>query len=150
MNSRPDLLTREEAALYLRVSRRWLGRHTPAKGGPPYIKLGRQPLYLKTDLDAWLQSRRNTGTQLQESSCPSLVPSAVPSASESRSTSASARRSGGSTSTRKPDGSVGALANEIADKLRRKHGSSTPKPSPKLVALSGGRKTTSQPSLGST
>ena len=51
MSRRQDLLTREEAAIYLGVSVAWLARHTPHRGGPPYLKLGRTPRYIRADLD---------------------------------------------------------------------------------------------------
>lgn len=50
-----------EAAEYLRVSPGYLraSRLTPPRTvGPPYVRMGRAIRYLKSDLDAWLASRR--------------------------------------------------------------------------------------------
>src|SRR5262245_46833163 len=50
--ARPRLLTRQEAAEYLRVSLRTLERH-----GPEGISIGARVLYTQELLDAWLASR---------------------------------------------------------------------------------------------
>lgn len=58
-----DLLTREQAAVYLGVAYQTLsvwastGRHDL-----PFIKVGRCVRYRKSDLDAWLESRTATQT----------------------------------------------------------------------------------------
>ena len=54
-----ERLQRSEAALYLGVSTQFLecdvvtNRHKV-----PYIKIGRKVYYLKSDLDAWIKSKR--------------------------------------------------------------------------------------------
>jgi excisionase family DNA binding protein len=51
----PELLTVEEAARYLRVSRRTLDRWQAESIGPPSIKLpSGARRYRRTDLDRWL------------------------------------------------------------------------------------------------
>lgn len=55
----PNLLNREEAAHYIGVATQTLALWS-AKGrySIPMIKVGRLSKYLKTDLDKWLESRR--------------------------------------------------------------------------------------------
>lgn len=52
--------TRKEAAQYLGASVATLATWATRGGGPAYIKVGRKVLYLQSDLDAWLNSRRVT------------------------------------------------------------------------------------------
>jgi len=51
-----------QAAHYLGVTAKWLYERTPEKGGPPRIVYGPRTIrYYKRDLDAWRESRRNSG-----------------------------------------------------------------------------------------
>jgi hypothetical protein len=55
------LLTESEAAEYLRLSVSFLRAarlKDPRTSGPPIVRMGRAVRYLVTDLDTWLQSRR--------------------------------------------------------------------------------------------
>lgn len=58
-DDRPDLLTRPEAAAYLRMSVRSLARRSLGFDGPPLVRLGRRVFYLRSDLDRWLAQRRD-------------------------------------------------------------------------------------------
>lgn len=58
----PRALNEAQAARYIAMSRSFLRkarmnghRHTPA---PPYCRIGRKILYLRADLDAWLERHR--------------------------------------------------------------------------------------------
>ncbi len=59
-------LSEEEAAHYLGISRaslrqgRMEGRRANRLPPPPFVKLGRKILYLKDDLDQWLEANRHT------------------------------------------------------------------------------------------
>ncbi len=57
----PHVLTEAEAAEYARVSVSFLraSRLTPPRtDGPPCVRLGRAVRYLISDLDAWIDARR--------------------------------------------------------------------------------------------
>lgn len=68
--TRPDIdrrgFSEEETAHYLGISRaslrqgRMEGRRANRLPTPPYVKLGRKILYLKDDLDRWLEENRHT------------------------------------------------------------------------------------------
>ena len=49
-----------EAARYIGMSESWLRQARVNKNpvAPPYLKIGRSIRYLRDDLDAWLESRR--------------------------------------------------------------------------------------------
>ncbi len=66
--SEKTLLTRPEAAEYLRLSDKTLARWAWAGKGPGYMKAGGKVLYDAADLDAWLegQRRRSTSDRGQE------------------------------------------------------------------------------------
>lgn len=138
---REDLLNREEAAAYLRVSTLWLARHTPGRGGPDYVKLGRTPFYRRSTLDAWIASQETATCQGQK---PETRP---PSRSTTVTTTAPAP--GGSTSGMAENATESQLAREIAARLRMPRGRSARTASPKLVALGGGKAPTSPFSEGS-
>ena len=53
----PEILTTEEAAKYMRVSRQWLEIAHVRGGGPPFIKFSRLVRYRRIDLDEWLEAR---------------------------------------------------------------------------------------------
>jgi excisionase family DNA binding protein len=53
-----ELLTTEEAARYLRVSRRTLTRWIKEGKAPPSIKLPGRRLYKRSDLDRFIEERR--------------------------------------------------------------------------------------------
>lgn len=62
MKSEPEYLRRKEAADYLKAkyglgSPNWLAKLAVTGGGPIYSKAGHTPLYLKADLDKWMQGR---------------------------------------------------------------------------------------------
>ncbi len=52
----PDLLTRQEAMDYLRISKRTLD-NLMRKRDIPFIKIGKKVLFRKADIDAWLESK---------------------------------------------------------------------------------------------
>ena len=59
-----ELLTREEAARYLGLATQTLSLWAcTGRYGLPFLKIGRNVRYRKTDLDAWLESRSCTQTQ---------------------------------------------------------------------------------------
>lgn len=94
---REDLLTLQEAAAYLGVSRSWLNQHQASGDGPVRTKLGRVR-YLRRDLDAYIEKRRVT-------QCLSIKEThQVPS---------------GGTASKSTGGRIGGqLARQIADELR--------------------------------
>ena len=51
-----DLLTKSEAAIHLRVTERWMQRAT--QHGLPVIKIGKYRMFLKSDLDAYIERCR--------------------------------------------------------------------------------------------
>lgn len=53
------LLKRDEAALYLNVTPRWLQRYKAH--GIPAVKMGKHTMFLQTDLDAYIQRNRIAG-----------------------------------------------------------------------------------------
>jgi excisionase family DNA binding protein len=54
-----ERLPRTEAAVYLGVSPQFLeGDVVSNRHKIPYIKIGRKVYYLKSDLDAWIKSRK--------------------------------------------------------------------------------------------
>ena len=61
------LLTEKQAAPYIGMSRSFLrqsrmnGKRRNRTPGPPFLKIGRQVLYLADDLDAWLLEHRHEG-----------------------------------------------------------------------------------------
>jgi len=65
-NITPKTLTEEQASQYLGISRATLrqgrcdGRREHRMPPPPYLKLGRKILYLRDDLDQWLENYRVT------------------------------------------------------------------------------------------
>ncbi len=57
------LLTPNEAAAYLRVSKSYLDKRRVYGGGPKFLRPGRRKiLYRKSDLDLWLAARRFRST----------------------------------------------------------------------------------------
>ncbi len=60
--SQNHFLTTEEAANYLRLSPRTLEKMRVTGEGPPFRKLGRRVLYVKSDLDAWAEAQRRKST----------------------------------------------------------------------------------------
>ena len=56
------LLTTEEAARYLRLSRRTLERYRVTGEGPEYFKVGRLVSYEIAKLDEWLERKRRRST----------------------------------------------------------------------------------------
>ena len=58
-------LSEAEAADYIGMSRSFLrqarmdGKRANRTPGPPFTKIGRKVLYLKDDLDAWLEAHRH-------------------------------------------------------------------------------------------
>ncbi len=141
MNRRPDLLTRKESAAYLGCSVGFLNNHTPKRGGPAMVKVGRRPFYLQADLDAWILACRHTA-QSESPSCPDLEP-ATDSGVVSPSTERATPRTGGSTRTTAETATVGTPKRSFAETLRLRHGPSTTTSSPRLVGLAGGSETTS-------
>lgn len=62
-----DLLTRKEAAAYIRKRPQTLALwHSTRRYAIPVIKVGRSAMYRKADLDAWLESRTISGDREQK------------------------------------------------------------------------------------
>lgn len=55
-------LNTHEAAAYVGLSYSTLTKLRLTGGGPPFIKLGARVVYRISDLDAWLESRKQTST----------------------------------------------------------------------------------------
>jgi hypothetical protein len=52
---RNDILTEEEAAIFLRVTRFTLRKWRRSGGGPRFVRCGQRCIrYARTDIDAWL------------------------------------------------------------------------------------------------
>ena len=62
MSKRNDLMTTEEAALYVRLSPRTLERYRVTGEGPTFLKNGRRVFYRQSDLDQWLENNRRRST----------------------------------------------------------------------------------------
>ena len=59
----PSVFRTPQAAEYLSLSPSTLEKLRISGQGPPFIRLGLRAIgYLKTDLDDWLESRRNRST----------------------------------------------------------------------------------------
>jgi predicted site-specific integrase-resolvase len=56
------ILTEKEAAAWLRISPRTLARWRRTGGSPNYSKVSNRAVYRATDLDAFLNARRNQVT----------------------------------------------------------------------------------------
>ncbi len=58
-------LSEAEAAIYIGMSRSFLrqarmdGKRRNRTPGPPFTKIGRKVIYLKDDLDGWLEEHRH-------------------------------------------------------------------------------------------
>lgn len=57
-----EILNTREAAQYVRLGKPTLERFRISGEGPVFVKLGGAVRYQKTDLDAWLESRRVRST----------------------------------------------------------------------------------------
>jgi hypothetical protein len=57
-----NALSRPDAADYIGVSQYTLATWATRGGGPPFCRVGRRCVYLRTDLDAFLSARRVTST----------------------------------------------------------------------------------------
>lgn len=62
MEAALEILTTTEAAAYVRLSKPTMERFRLSGYGAPYVKLGGAVRYRKSDLDAWLESRRIRST----------------------------------------------------------------------------------------
>lgn len=79
MKNEPEYLRRKEAADYLKAkygigSPNWLAKLAVTGGGPIYSKAGNTPLYLKADIDAWMQGRmtRRASTSVALHAAPAM------------------------------------------------------------------------------
>ena len=57
-----EMLDSGQAAQYLRLARQTLAKLRCVGGSPPFYKVGRQVLYDRAELDAWLDERRRIST----------------------------------------------------------------------------------------
>lgn len=57
-----DLLTEEETAVVLRVSRKTLERWRSVGGGPRFVKVGRRVYYRQPTLEEYLTARERSHT----------------------------------------------------------------------------------------
>ena len=55
-----DLMTVDEAAIYLGMSAAFLNKLRSLGGGPTYAKFGRLVRYMAKDLDAWVEASKRT------------------------------------------------------------------------------------------
>jgi predicted DNA-binding transcriptional regulator AlpA len=62
LNGRERLLTANDAANRLRLSRSWLAKARMRGDGPPYVKLGRLVRYGESTLAKWAWSRTRLST----------------------------------------------------------------------------------------
>jgi predicted DNA-binding transcriptional regulator AlpA len=62
-NQSSEILTKAEAAEFIKVSERSLSRRHAEGKGPPRIKVGRQVRYLKSSLLAWLREQEMKGVR---------------------------------------------------------------------------------------
>ena len=53
-----ELLTPEEAARLLRRAKRTLETWRYRGYGPPWVRVGRTPMYRRRDIEAWLEQQR--------------------------------------------------------------------------------------------
>lgn len=53
-----DMMTRQEAAEFLRVKWTWLRDNAGKPGYPPLYKVGRYVRYSRADLEAWVRMNR--------------------------------------------------------------------------------------------
>lgn len=58
-----ELLTQSQVAATLGKSEAWCERSRWDGSGPAYIKIGRSVRYKRSDVDAWLESRKRTWTR---------------------------------------------------------------------------------------
>ncbi len=58
----PLLLTEKEFCTYVGKSRAWAQRARLEGDGPPYVKVGRTPLYPADKLEKWLQGSERRAT----------------------------------------------------------------------------------------
>jgi predicted DNA-binding transcriptional regulator AlpA len=63
----------EQAAEYIGVSESFLNKARLTGDGPVFLKLGRLVAYDRTDLDAWLRSRRRTSTSASAAPAPAAT-----------------------------------------------------------------------------
>jgi excisionase family DNA binding protein len=56
------VLSAQEAASHVGLSKQTMAKMRVYGGGPPFLKLGRRVLYDPTDLDRWLASHRRAST----------------------------------------------------------------------------------------
>jgi excisionase family DNA binding protein len=56
------MLIAKDAAAYLGVAKQTLAKMRWSGDSPPYFKVGRQVVYDRTELDAWLALRRRRST----------------------------------------------------------------------------------------
>lgn len=62
----PDLLSTDEAAAWIGVSRSCLEKWRASGLGPPHLRIGRLVRYARGDLNSWLESRRSAGDPMRE------------------------------------------------------------------------------------
>ena len=56
-----EYLTEPGAAAYLGFTKAYLRKHRALGDGPPFIKIGRNIRYRRTDLEAWMEAHRIGG-----------------------------------------------------------------------------------------
>jgi excisionase family DNA binding protein len=59
------VLSVQDAAVHVGLSRQTMAKLRVYGGGPPFLKLGRRVLYDPSDLDQWLASHRRKSTSEQ-------------------------------------------------------------------------------------
>ena len=58
----PVYVNAQEAAEFLRLSRKTLDRYRVSGEGPVFHKFGRRVRYARSDLEAWAEARRRAST----------------------------------------------------------------------------------------
>lgn len=58
----PRLLTEEELCLYLKKSQAWAQRARLEGNGPPFVKIGRTPMYSAIKVEHWIMKTERIST----------------------------------------------------------------------------------------
>jgi hypothetical protein len=72
-----EMLDSRQASEYLRLAVQTLAKYRVEGNGPVFYKVGRQVLYDRTDLDAFLSARRRRSTSDRGTEIKELTPAAA-------------------------------------------------------------------------
>jgi len=62
MTNPDEKLSTDDAARHMGIAKATLAKMRCCGGSPPFLRLGRKILYVRADLDVWLNARRATST----------------------------------------------------------------------------------------